>query len=426
MKNKKMMYQCHSCGHETLQWQGKCSSCHEWNTLVECELITKENKSGYQSKALPINEVLENDYHRIETSFKEYDRVMGGGFVKGSLTLISGHPGVGKSTLMLNLISHIIEKNNELRVLYVSGEETIEQVSMRANRMGINSKNILILHETIWENIKEELNKIKPNLLILDSVQTTRSHESTTMSGGVSQIKEITFEVMNYSKEKQLTSIIIGHINKDGAIAGPKVLEHMVDTVLHFEGDQESNKRVLRSSKNRFGSIQEIGLFEMTEKGLKQYDGLNFIKFNPAIGKSLTCVFKGSRTYISEVQVLVRENTQGNQRLICRGVDTNRVNLLLAIIEKHLNIRTSHYDLYLSSNSNEKLLGRESDFGIIAAIVSSIKNKLLPNNLVYFGEVGLDSTVSYQNKKLIEKELTQLGFDKLAYHKCLNQYEELV
>lgn len=409
MQKQKFSYQCQSCGYESFKWQGKCNECGEWNSFVELETLKKERKRIIKTNTLPISKVEITKDERFKTNVKELDRVLGDGLTKGSLSLLSGEPGVGKSTLLLNISDQIIQNNSNFNILYISGEETISQIASRAKRLKIKTEKIHLLNENKWEKIKDEINATEYQLVILDSIQTTYSSDISGMIGSVSQIKEITFEMMNLLKSKNMTGIIIGHINKDGGVAGPKVLEHMVDTVLYFEGEKYNNSRVLRATKNRFGNTNEIGLFEMTESGLREssYTGLRGEWNKP--GRVLTCTLKGSRVIFVEIQALIKKSNTNTSRLICQGIDYNRVNTLIAIIEKYLKINLSFNDIYLSTEDSLKLNNRDSDLAIIIALLSSLKNFNISNKNIFYGEVGLDGEIKYSHFEKRKKHISQLG-----------------
>jgi DNA repair protein RadA/Sms len=417
-------YVCQSCGYKAPKWLGKCPECNQWNSFLEEETIKSKSSSGTHSKLDPssrpklIKEIEVEQFKRIETKIQEFDRVMGGGLVKGSLTLIGGEPGIGKSTLLMEISGKISQLHPGEKVLYVSGEESEAQVASRSKRLGINNQNFYIFNESNWQNILEQIKLLKPKFFVLDSIQTTISHEVQSAPGTISQIREVTYEIMNYAKSTGTTCFIIGHVTKEGSIAGPKILEHMVDTVIYFEGDQFGQYRLLRAMKNRFGNTNEVGIFEMKEAGLEevrnpsQYFLDHSIK--GAYGRSLTCIIEGTRSLFIEIQALVVENKYGNGRRTTQGVDSNRLAMLVAVIEKYFGIPLSFCDIYLNVVGGMKLTNRESDLSMIASILSSHRSKPIPEDTVFIGEVGLTGEV--RSVPMIEmriKEMAQMNYKKL-------------
>lgn len=422
MAKERVLYTCNACGFQSTKWMGQCSGCREWNTMEES--ITQGTKSQTVAKKnsnkrpKSITEVDSVSFSRIETGLQEFDRVLGGGVTKNSLTLIGGQPGIGKSTLLLEVCSAILSKNPEKKILYVSGEESEGQVANRAKRLNISSENLLILNETCWEVIKDHLNDVRPELFILDSIQTTTTLELQSNTGSSSQIKEITYDLMNLCKGKGFTSFIVGHVTKEGSIAGPKMLEHMVDTVIYFEGDEVGLYRILRSVKNRFGNTHEVGIFEMSGLGLKQVTNPSnyFIddKSQDSFGRSITCLLEGTRSIFVEIQSLVVENKYGNGRRTGQGIDSNRLSLLIAVIEKYFQIPLSYSDVYLNVVGGLRLNGREADLSIIASALSSNYQIPVALDTILLGEVGLTGEV--RNVPLIEKRVNdakQMGYDKV-------------
>jgi DNA repair protein RadA/Sms len=436
MAKKKSTYICQNCNYESPKWLGKCPDCNEWNTLEELNLTstsaTTKSYQGTKNLKSPktIDEIAEQILERTKTGIHEFDRVVGGGLVPGSLSLIGGQPGIGKSTLLLDVMAKISQNSSQNKILYISGEESESQIASRAKRLGVNSTNLLILNETSWQNILSIINKEKPSFLVIDSIQTTVSHDIQSAPGTISQIREVTYELMNHVKSKGITCFIVGHITKEGNIAGPKILEHMVDTVIYFEGDQFGNYRILRAIKNRFGNTNEVGIFEMQEEGLKEVSnpGQYFLdnQLEDSFGRSLTCILEGTRPLFIEIQALVVENKFGNGRRITQGVDQNRLSMMVAIIEKYFEIPLSYNDIYLNVVGGFKLTTRESDLSIIASLVSSYKGKSIATDIVFLGEVGLTGEI--RSVPMIEarlKEIQQLNY-KMVYtsEKIATKYKQ--
>ncbi len=426
-KKNMTVFSCVECGHQTTQWLGKCPDCAQWNTLIEETKFTGKGSTPSEkpaSKAVRVQDVGASDYERVKTGLAEFDRVVGGGVVPGSLTLIGGEPGVGKSTLLTNVLASIAKKN---LVLYISGEESVAQIAARARRLGFKElNNLLLLNETNWLVIKDQIKKLKPTFIVLDSIQTTMSPEVASAPGSVGQIREVTYELMSFVKANMLTCFVIGHITKDGAIAGPKILEHMVDTVIYFEGDQHGHYRMLRSIKNRFGHANEVGIFEMSENGLIEVPNPSqyFLDENHEqnYGRSLSCIIEGSRTLFIEVQALVVENRFGNGRRTTQGIDANRLAMLVAVIDKYLEIPISYNDIYLNIVGGLKVQGRETDLSIVASLLSSHQKKVIDSNIVLLGEVGLTGEV--RSPSMIEmrlKEMAQLNYRKVITSKKVAQ-----
>lgn len=419
-KKPSVMFSCIECGYQTTQWLGKCPDCGQWNTLVEEAKFSAKNAPAPRSDGgeVPrkISEIELIKHDRVLSGIGEFDRVMGGGVVPGSLVLIGGEPGIGKSTLLTSVMGNFAKND---KVLYVSGEESVAQIAGRAKRLGIANDNMLLFNETNWLHIKEQIKKTRPKFVVLDSIQTTTSPEIQSPPGSVSQIREVTYELMNHVKANGLTCFVIGHITKEGTIAGPKILEHMVDTVVYFEGDQFGHYRMLRSMKNRFGNANEVGIFEMRESGLEEVKNPSqyFLDdhLDETFGRSLSCVIEGSRTLFVEIQALVVENKFGNGRRTTQGLDNNRLAMLVAVIDKYLEIPISYNDIYVNVIGGIKLQTRETDLSIIASLLSSYKGKVLEKGLVFLGEVGLTGEV--RSVPMIEmrlKEMAQLNYKKVV------------
>jgi DNA repair protein RadA/Sms len=419
------VYICQTCHYQCAKWLGKCPECHNWNTLIE-DVVSNEKvseKSNARSinfkeeRPRKINEVEFENKRRIPTQIKEFDRVVGGGLVIGSLILVGGEPGIGKSTLLTSVLSKLSKENYS--VLYVSGEESAAQVASRAKRLGVKEDKFLIYHEITWEKIEEHLKIIKPDFLVIDSIQTTLTNKLDSTPGTSTQIREVTFNIMNFCKTHNITCLIIGHITKEGTIAGPKMLEHMVDAVIYFEGDHTGNYRVLRSMKNRFGNTNEVGIFEMTENGLNEVVNPSqfFIEDHlpGAYGRSLSCLYEGSRGIFIELQALVIENKFGNGRRNTQGLDQGRLSMLVAVVEKYFSIPLSFSDIYVNIIGGIKLNNRDTDLAIISALLSSFMNKPIGDSIVFIGEVGLTGEVrSVQNAEERYKEIDQMNYKVLV------------
>ncbi|RBQ26372.1 MULTISPECIES: DNA repair protein RadA [Arcobacteraceae] len=399
-KKKITLFECQHCGEQSTKWLGKCPNCGSWDSFIELnqeqqEVLKQSIKvSSSTSKAKPITEILQDDVTRFSSFNYEFDLVLGGGIVPGSLTLIGGSPGVGKSTLLLKVAGSIA--NSGKKVLYVSGEESAGQIKLRANRLDANSKNLFLLSEIKLEEILDELLRVDYEVCIIDSIQTIYSSNLTSAPGSVSQVREITFELMRKAKESNLAMFIIGHITKDGSIAGPRVLEHMVDTVLYFEGEASRELRMLRGFKNRFGSTSEIGIFEMTSEGLisaKDIASKFFDKSKSQSGSSLTVSMEGSRAIILEVQALVCETTFPNPKRSATGFDTNRLTMLLALLEKKLDLPFNHYDVFINISGGIKIKESSADLAVIAAIISSFRDRPISKESVFIGEVSLTGEI---------------------------------
>ena len=399
-KKKTSLFECQHCGEQSTKWLGKCPSCGGWDSFIELnteqqEVLKQTAKIvNSTSKAKPITQIEQDDIVRFSSNNHEFDLVLGGGIVPGSLTLIGGSPGVGKSTLLLKVAGDI--SNSGKKVLYVSGEESAGQIKLRANRLGANSDNLYLLSEIKLEEIQEELLRENYEAVVIDSIQTIYSSSLTSAPGSVSQVREITFELMRKAKDCDIAMFIIGHITKDGSIAGPRVLEHMVDTVLYFEGESSKELRMLRGFKNRFGSTSEIGIFEMTAEGLisaKDIASKFFDKSKPQSGSALTVVMEGSRALIIEVQALVCESTYPNPKRSATGFDVNRLNMLLALLEKKLDLPLNHYDVFINISGGIKIKESSADLAVIASIISSFRDRPISKESVFIGEVSLTGEI---------------------------------
>ena len=396
----KTIFVCNECGYESAKWMGKCPACNSWNTFFEqkvdkiVENGIKKTKERQKPKAL--NSYQGQDVARISTGFAELDRVLGGGIVKGSLTLLGGEPGIGKSTIILQICNKI---KGEGKVLYVSGEESAEQIKLRSDRLKINNDDILFLGETDISIINENIEELTPKLVIIDSIQTMYSDEITAAAGSVSQVREITSQIMRMCKSKGVTTIIIGHVTKDGTIAGPRVLEHMVDTVLYLEGERYFSYRILRGVKNRFGSTNEIGMFEMKGEGLVEIANPSEILIseredNPS-GSCVIATIEGTRPMLIELQALTTLSVFGIQKRTANGLDYNRLAVLIAVLEKRANFNIGGQDIYVNVVGGIKINEPAIDLGIVCVCASSFKNIPIPKDTVIMGEVGL----TRRNKK---------------------------
>ena len=418
MAKLKTVFYCTSCGNETPKWQGKCPACGEWNTLQEHteKTVVGKGRAVLSDIRTPqkLSQVHTDDETRFSTGMGELDRVLGGGAVAGSLVLVGGAPGIGKSTLLLQICSSLCAGR---KVLYVSGEESETQIKLRAERIGVLPEDLFILSETRLADILDSVDRLQPNILIVDSIQTLYNEANESSPGSVSQVKDCTMAMMQLSKSQGLTVFVVGHINKDGAIAGPKVLEHMVDCVLYFEGDPNSAYRLLRAAKNRFGSTNEIGVFEMVDSGLKEVPNPSkmLLEGRPegASGTCVACVMEGTRPVLAEVQVLVTKTTFNVPRRTSDGFDFNRAALLLAVAEKRAGMKLSAFDAYINVIGGLHLEEPGADLPVVLAVASSYRDLPIPDDLVAIGEVGLTGeirAVSQMNQRLAEA--ARLGFKK--------------
>lgn len=420
MAKIKTSYICSECGFESPKWYGKCPSCGEWNTLNE-ELNTQQPKSSLSNSFSAVNQVLalddicgEND-ERIPTKIEEFDRVLGGGIVKGSLVLLSGDPGIGKSTILLQICQNLGSKGQ--KILYVSGEESANQIKLRAVRIGVTTNNLFILSQTDLATIVECIKAEKPDIVIIDSIQTMVYEQVNSSAGSITQVRECTNVFMHTAKGLGIPIFIVGHVNKDGAIAGPKVLEHIVDTVLYFEGERNYSYRILRGVKNRFGSTNEIGVFEMTADGLKEVlnPSLMMISGRPknTSGTCVACVMEGTRPILAEVQGLVCATGFGTPRRMSTGFDYNRMSMLLAVLEKRAGYFFNNMDAYVNVVGGLKLDEPAADLTVALALVSSLKDKAVDDKTIAFGEVGLAGEIrAVNNCEQRISEAKRLGFER--------------
>ena len=421
MAKSKTVFVCTECGYESPKWMGKCPACNQWNTFVEEKAIvgkgsTSSKASKERVRPVQLNTIQGKENARTSTGFAELDRVLGGGLVDGSLVLFGGEPGIGKSTLVLQICEKI---KTDGKVLYVSGEESAEQVKIRADRLNVRNENLMFLSETDIDIIDQEIEAIKPSLVIIDSIQTMYSEEITSAPGSVSQVREITSRVMRMCKGNGITTILIGHVTKDGNIAGPRVLEHMVDTVLYLEGERYFSYRILRGVKNRFGSTNEIGMFEMQNEGLVEIDNPSSILIserndNPA-GSVIVASIEGTRPLLVEFQALTTQSVYGLPRRTANGIDYNRLTLLIAVLEKKAGLALGNQDVYLNVVGGLRVNEPAIDLGVVLATASSFKNIAISTDVVVLGEVGLTGEVRAIN--LIDKRLKEA--EKLGFKTCI-------
>ena len=419
MAKTKTVFVCNSCGYESAKWLGKCPACNEWNSFYEEKITKTAEKTNNKIQSKPpmlLKDVIGSESTRISTGFSELDRVLGGGLVVGSLLLLGGEPGIGKSTLILQICQNV---KTEGKVLYISGEESAEQIKLRADRLNVKNDNLYFLGETNIENIEENIINMSPEIVIIDSIQTMYSEEITSAAGSVSQVREITARIMKICKTNGITTIIIGHVTKDGNIAGPRVLEHMVDAVLYLEGERYFSYRILRGVKNRFGSTNEIGMFEMVNEGLKEIDNPSSILIseredNPA-GSVIVASMEGTRPLLIELQALTSQTIFGMPRRTSIGIDYNRLTVLAAVLEKKAGAMLSNQDIYLNVVSGIKINEPAIDLGIVLCVYSSLKNIPIPKDVVVIGEVGLTGEVRSVN--MIEKRIKEA--EKLGFKTCI-------
>lgn len=416
MAKAKQIYFCQECGYESAKWQGQCPACKNWNTFVEEKIVVGAGKhSGKTEAAAPtsILNVTTSEDTRIGTGMKELDRVLGGGIVQGSLTLVGGDPGIGKSTLLLQVCRNLTATAH--KVLYTSGEESLQQIKLRAERLGGFTKEMLLLCETNLDAVEGAITKVMPEIVVIDSIQTMFIEEIGSGAGSVSQVREVTARLMRIAKQLNIAIFIVGHVTKEGTVAGPRTLEHMVDTVLYFEGEKNAIYRILRGVKNRFGSTNEIGVFEMKDTGLYEVDNPSKVMLNgrplDASGSVVVCSMEGTRPILIEIQALVCQSNFNLPRRTSVGIDYNRVNLLMAVLEKRAGMMLAGSDAYVNLAGGMRLNEPAIDLGIIIAIVSSFKNVPVDSKTIIFGEVGLAGEVrgvSMAARRV--KEAAKMGF----------------
>ena len=415
MAKAKTVFVCTECGAQYPRWAGKCAACGEWNTIVEEVVTPSTGGTAKRAQVTPIDQVSGSEEARYRTGMCELDRVLGGGIVPGGLILIGGDPGIGKSTLLLQICGHL---GQERTVLYVSGEESARQIKLRAERLGVDSGNLLLLCETDVDTVLETVRAEKPDVLVVDSIQTVSLADVASSPGSVTQVRECTAALMRAAKRMDMPTFIVGHVNKDGAIAGPKVMEHIVDCVLYFEGDRHSNYRMLRCVKNRYGSTNEIGVFEMRDKGLCEVENPSRLLLSGrpvnVSGTCVACTMEGTRPLLTEVQGLVSPTGFGNPRRMATGFDNNRLALLLAVLEKRAGYFFSNLDTYLNIIGGWRLDEPAADLPVALALLSGLKDKPIPEGVVAFGEVGLAGEVrSVSAAEQRVAEAARLGFTKI-------------
>ena len=424
----KNVYVCNECGYESAKWLGKCPSCNAWNTFEEqisTPLYTGNSfGSNITATAKPLSQISFSDEPRFKTDISELDRVLGGGIVKGSVVLLSGDPGIGKSTILLQVCNSLQKKHN---ILYVSGEESAMQIKMRASRLGVESDNVSIMTETDTKAVCEYIHLSKPDVVMIDSIQTMSISELTSSPGSIVQVRESTNMLLKTGKKLSIPIFIVGHVNKGGDIAGPKVMEHIVDTVLYFEGERNQSYRILRGIKNRFGSTNEIGVFEMTEKGLIEVENPSAMllsgRMTDVSGGCITCVMEGTRPILAEVQGLVTPSGFGNARRTATGFDYNRLNLLIAVLEKRIGLNFSNLDTYVNIVGGMRLDEPAADLSVALSLVSGLHDIPIDEKLIAFGEIGLSGELrSVPRAQARINEAARLGFTKCVLPKaCIKQ-----
>ena len=436
-KKNSTIFACSECGEQTSKWFGKCPACDAWNTMVEenytppvakekgKKISNAEKYVSYQSghiknsgvdKALRLDEIVLNDEIRFQTGLSEFDRVLGGGIVKGSVVLLAGEPGIGKSTLLLQICDNFPD---EFTIMYVSGEESRNQIKMRADRLGVKSKNLHIYTETNIEKIHNQITEVSPQLLVVDSIQTMYDDTSSSSPGSVTQVKETALSFMGRAKGEEISVIIVGHVNKEGGIAGPKVLEHMVDAVLYFEGERQHSYRIIRAIKNRYGSTNEIGVFTMKQNGLSQVENPSEMLLSGRLkdvpGNCAVSVMEGTRPLIAEIQALITATSFPSPRRMATGVDYNRLYMLLAVLEKRLRLKLSTQDAYVNVVGGLKIDEPSCDIAVVLSIISSYKDIPVDNGIVAMGEVGLSGELrQINNIDIRAMEAIRLGFKKIV------------
>jgi len=417
---QKIKFICTKCGYESLKWLGKCPSCSEWNTFEEQTEIpaskydVSNNITIHKSQPQKLSEINENEGERIVTGTKELDRVLGGGIVRGSMVLVGGDPGIGKSTLLLQICKSLGEEND---IFYVTGEESAQQVKMRANRLGVTSQKLSLLAETNLDTVIHHANALKPDIMIVDSIQTMYRAEVSSAPGSVAQVREATHFLMRLAKENNIAIFIVGHVTKEGSIAGPRVLEHMVDCVLYFEGERQQSYRILRTVKNRFGSTNEIGVFEMKDSGLMEVKNPSAMMLSGrpenATGSSVVCTIEGSRPMLAEIQALSSQTGFAIARRMSTGIDYNRAAMLVAILEKKLGYSMQNQDVYINVVGGLKIVETASDLAVITAIASNYKDFVIDSKTLVLGEVGLTGeirSISFAERRILEAK--KMGFER--------------
>ncbi len=430
------IFYCQNCGYESAKWMGQCPGCHQWNTFVEETIsLAGSGKSGtmrtaqVSGKPVSLKEISLEDEDRLTTHSGELDRVLGGGLVRGSLTLVGGDPGIGKSTLLLQVCRMLAADERE--VLYVSGEESLKQIKLRANRIGEFNEHLKLLCETSLGTIEETIRRMKPDVVVIDSIQTMYQESISSAPGSISQVREATGVLLQLAKGLNISVFIVGHVTKEGTVAGPRVLEHMVDTVLYFEGDRHASYRILRGVKNRFGSTNEIGVFEMAAEGLREVENPSEFmlsgKPEHASGSVVVCSMEGTRPMLVEIQALVCHSSFGIPRRQTTGTDFNRVNLLIAVLEKRLGLQMGNCDAYVNIAGGIRIQEPAVDLGIVMALVSSFKNRSIDDKMIAFGEVGLSGEV--RGVSMVQarvQEAKKLGFTSCVIPKvCMEAVKDI-
>jgi len=424
VKKTETVFVCQNCGHQSGKWLGKCSECGEWNSLVEEKLLTSRKGGGTRNgfklrevSAVAFTEIEPQDDRRFSSGVTEFDRVLGGGIVPGTLVLIGGDPGIGKSTLLLQVADKLSDSG--ALVLYISGEESERQIKLRGERLGVGAKNVFLLPETNLENIFREIERLKPGAVIVDSIQTVFSSAIESAPGSVSQVREVAHQFLLLAKNRGVPVFLIGHITKDGSIAGPKALEHIVDTVLYFEGERHHNHRIVRAVKNRYGAANEVGVFEMTERGLMPVANPSqmFLQERPqnVSGSIVTACMEGTRPLLVEIQALVSGNKYGTGRRMTQGLDQNRVALMIAMLEKRAGLQLTGDDVFVNIAGGLEVDEPAADLGVVTAIASSFKNMTIDPHTAVFGEVGLTGEVRGAMQAAVRaREAQALGFKKIV------------
>jgi DNA repair protein RadA/Sms len=421
MTKAKTHFVCQSCGYQAPKWLGRCPGCQDWNTFVEerviDEKVPERDLLGFEAEAVPtaITEIVGEEKGRLQIGIGEFDRVLGGGIVLGSVVLVGGDPGIGKSTLLLQMMNHLASRGK--KVLYISGEESLQQTKMRANRLGISSEHLFVVSETSLEKILQDIQTFRPFTVVIDSVQTIYSSDLPSTPGSISQVREVSSRLLYLAKHLSIPILLVGHVTKEGFIAGPKVLEHMVDTVLYIEGEANHSFRILRAAKNRFGSTNEIGVFEMKDSGLVEV--LNPSEFflserlQPASGSVVMPSIEGSRPILIELQALVVPTNLGVPRRTAQGVDANRVSLLVAVMEKRLGFHLFNHDIFLNIAGGMRVEEPGADLGVIVSIASSFRDRVIDPGMAVFGEVGLGGeTRGVSQSEVRVQEAARLGFKR--------------
>ena len=423
MAKKSTVFFCKECGFESAKWMGQCPSCHAWNSFVEEPVKTIQAPSGASkgrrsgaAKAVSLKDVSLEEHSRMSSGMKELDRVLGGGIVPGSLILVGGDPGIGKSTILLQVLSFLSGKGH--KSLYVSGEESLQQIKMRAVRLGGPNEEVRLASETNLTDIEALIDEEQPEVLVIDSIQTMFREDITSAPGSVSQVRESTAVFMQIAKSRKISIFLVGHVTKEGMVAGPRVLEHMVDTVLYFEGERSANYRIIRAVKNRFGATNEVGVFEMGNEGLKEVENPSeyMLSGRPlgASGSVVTCVMEGTRPLLLELQALVSRTAFGLPRRTAAGIDYNRVNLLIAVLEKRASLSLGEYDVYVNLTGGMRITEPSLDLAVVAAIISGFYDIPVKENVAVFGETGLAGEIrAVSQTSLRVKEAVKLGYTKI-------------